>query len=137
MAAVLASSALIPTAVSAAEDVKEATEINKVVFSYDGGKTFLEMTFEDYRDAYNAGVIKTEGLTLIQGNDGKYYSFEDYRDAYNAFKDTKEALAALEEVDSVDVQEGELDPETGQLVGDKDEQPEDRLNETLIYNFAA
>lgn len=135
MVAALAATSLVPVAVSA--DVKEDTvakNIENTVFSYDG-KENLEISFTDYRQASSAGLLDSKGLTYIKGDNGKYYLFSDYRQAYNFTENVEETFKILEPVELKNVKAGEIDTDSKKVVA-KDEQPEDRLNETFFYNVA-
>ena len=134
MIAALTASSLMPAAVQASEVKDVATTIEDTIFTYDD-KEFLSIPFDEYREAVSADVISPEGYKYIKADNGKYYSFEDYREAVSAFDTLEEAFNVLEPVNLDAVKEGMIDVDSKKVVA-KDEQPEDRLNETFFYNVA-
>jgi len=137
LASVFAASALVPTAVVEAAEPQEtvaAKTIENVIFkTKDGQLAYISLDL--YMKAHS--TIITEGPTYIKGDNEVYYDLEDYMKAFSAGKDLEKTLAILHSKDkglAIDkVVEGKI---TDKEVVAKDEQPEDRLNETFFYNVA-
>ena len=135
LAAVFASSAIIPTAVQAAETPVEYT-LNEVVLEKSDKLYVAELP--DYLEA------NTEGFEMfpayVKAGD-KYYKMANYVEAaVEVNNNMTEAASMLNKYyDPVELEfNGVLDVnEDGWYFKDHDEQPEDRLNETFFYNFAA
>lgn len=137
MAAVLASSALVPTMVAQAADT-QAVNVKEVVFEYQG--KLLQLPLVEYLDAESLGELDgTQAVKYIKDNKGNAYNLIDYLDAY-ALNDNN-VEAAFKELET-EKKEVTLDQEVtdGKIVDGKvvgDETPEEKVNETFFYNLAA
>ena len=133
LAAVFAASAIVPVA---SAEAAQALDIEKVVFTQDGN--LVTLTYEDYLEALEAGVLKSE-LTHVQATDGKVYSYENYVEALEVSKNDPAAALGLlnksgDEIKNPKLSEGQVDKD-GNVVAD--ETPEEKVNETFFYNLAA
>ncbi|KFL42825.1 hypothetical protein CH76_10270 [Lysinibacillus sp. BF-4] len=133
LAAVFASSALVP--VASAEAPAAAASVEKVVVEQDG--KLIEITQKEYIDLFLAG--KEPKVKFITLNDEKTYTVEQYTDAFLSNSlDNDKALEQLSEkataVTPENVLPGKVN-EDGQIVAD--ETPEEKVNETFFYNLAA
>lgn len=134
LAAVLASTALVPVA-SAAEVNEVEKSVQQLVIVQDGKNVTIDTSvYADYlEEGINLGAV-----SYIISNNGNVYSLDVYADFLEEYPTLEETFEALQDkglsVENLELTEGKV--EDGKLVTE-DEQPEDRLNETLIYNFAA
>lgn len=134
MAALFTASTLVPVATVSA-DVPAAKEVKNAVF-VDGKGNILTLDILDYADEFIflKDIVKSEQFQYVQADNGLFYDLLDYADEFGTNgKDVAAAFAALDPIDLADAKEGKV--EDGLVVA-KDEQPEDRLNETFFYNVA-
>lgn len=137
MAAVLASSALVPTMVAQAADTS-VVSVSEVVFEYQG--QLLQLPLVEYLDAESLGDLDgTQSVKYIKDNKGNVYNLVDYLDAYALNNNSAEE--AFKELQA-DKKEVTLEQEIadGKIVDGKvvaDETPEEKVNETFFYNLAA
>lgn len=132
-AAVLAASAIVPVAATAAP--AQAQEIDYVIFTTDSGK-LASLPMEDYDLALGAGIVAVEP-THVQLTDGSVYDMDDFNLALGATNNLEEAIALLIENGSKvtsEVKPGEIN-DGKVVIGD--ETPEEKVNETFFYNLAA
>lgn len=134
LAAVLASTALVPVA-SAAEVNEVEKSVQQLVIVQDGKNITIDASvYADYlEEGINLGTI-----SYIISNNGNIYALDVYADFLEEYPTLEETFEALQDkglsVENLELTEGKV--EDGKLVTE-DEQSEDRLNETLVYNFAA
>ncbi|WP_108307357.1 hypothetical protein [Metalysinibacillus jejuensis] len=139
MAAALATSALVPSAVALAADEKAvAKDITKVVVK-NANDVLVELDIQNYGAALLFDTIVDTDIKYIVADNGDVYDLQDYGQAL-LFNDTKEgALESLKDkavdVNTLDIKEGTIS-EDGKAVPN-DETPEEKVNETFFYNLAA
>lgn len=125
LAAVLASSTLVPTAVAAAED-NSALVLDKVIVEKNGENLSLPVAL--FSDAIIEGLLSGSDLSYVQTADGTIYTNEAFSDALiETGGNLTEAFALLKEanlaVEDLKVSEGEFN-DKGELVSkDGEEQP--------------
>lgn len=137
MAAALASSALVPSAVALAADEKEvATDISFVVVKNEQG--LIKLDLEAYNAALAFDEIKDTDVQYVVADNGDIFTLDAYN-AELAFADSPaEALKTLTENNAakdIVVKDGKIS-EDGKAVAE-DETPEEKVNETFFYNLAA
>lgn len=139
LAAVLATSAVVPAAVASAENTA-TTALKEVVLQLtDGSK--VQVDYDAYKAAKTAEIEWAETAKVIGtvGSDKVTYDIKDFIEAKTAAEgdlaETLELLtknkkpAELNDVKPAEVKDGEL------VI--KDETPEEKVNETFFYNLAA
>lgn len=133
LATVMAASALIPVASVSANEIQEL-DVAEFAIVKDG--KILKVSADEYNETLLIQGFAEEATAFGLTND-KYYEANDYNEALLILGTEEEALADLDNSDL------ELDLPTVDAYLDeegyfqaKDEQPEDRLNETFFYNVA-
>ena len=137
MTAVLATSALVPSAVAFAADEKPvAKDVTHIVVENESG--LVKLNLEDYGTALALGIMKDTDVKYVVADNGEIFSLEDYGTALalsdNAKEKALEVLAKDSLQQDVKVKEGTIS-EDGKAV--TDETPEEKVNETFFYNLAA
>lgn len=130
LATVFATSALVPVA-AAEQPVEQNLEVTEYAVVKDG--KILTVSVEAYGDYLVESDVEE---VQAYGVDGKYFNVEDFGDflvEYGTVEATVEALEKAGKALTEEVVDGEIID--GEIVA-KDEQPEDRLNETFFYNVA-
>ncbi len=136
LAALFASSAVVAPIAASADTKAEAELILEYVY-FEIDESVYKVSADEYSDYLIFGneelaeLLASNPIKSLEVN-GKVVSLNDYSDAL-IFGDEFEEL---EEVTYSSIKEVEIN-ENGTIDIEEDEQPEDRLNETLIYNFAA
>ena len=134
MVAALAATSLTPVA---AAQVEETLTISDVVFvSVEGPLAKVDMS--TYNFALGEKVVDAKNVTHILLNSGEAYPMSAYNFALGESAGNNQKAIDLLKA-NVDPITDEVLPGTIQEDGSVtvDEQPEDRLNETFFYNFAA
>lgn len=139
LAALLATSAVVPAAVASADN-SAVTALKEVVLELtDGSK--VQVDYEAYKAAKTAEIEWAEKAKVIGtvGSDEATYAIKDFIEAKTAAEgDLAATLTLLAEnkkpVEIKDVKKAEV--KDGELVV-KDETPEEKVNETFFYNLAA
>lgn len=137
MIAAISASTIVPVAVSAAETT--TVDLEMVLLEKDGN--YFEISLREYLSESSFGT-KFEPVKLVQSTEGKYYYLTDYL-SYKSFVngEIEATFEDLEEdekaIELEKIGKVVIDQETGDVSYVLDEQPEDRLNETFFYNFAA
>ncbi|CEA01895.1 hypothetical protein BN1050_01061 [Metalysinibacillus saudimassiliensis] len=137
LAAVLASSALVPAALAA--DPVQQQQVDEVVIVKDGKN--ITVTLDKYEAALRAEIFTGSEVKYVVSGE-KIYKLTDYETALRSSDNNtpEEAIALLSKNDDKYAQknlqtvEGEI--KNGELVA-KDETPEEKVNETFFYNLAA
>lgn len=113
LAAVLASSAIVPTAVFAAETTQS---VQNVIVEHEG--EIFELSYEDYTNAKSAGVNFGEVKYVVSSN-GKQYKYSDFTQA-KPVGSTVDGTLELLEKDPTNVQ----DVTPGKVIIGEDGKPE-------------
>ena len=141
LASVMSVSALTP--VAAAENTQEQINVQEFIFENHEGYT-VKVSLDMYNAAFDLGAIDTKNNKFVKGTDNQYYSIDKYNAAFDIAGTPEGAMKILAEKNQheIDVEEdkiysAEFNKDTKQFDAIIDDQPEDRLNETFFYNFAA
>ena len=133
MISALAVSSLVPAAVASADDKQTSQyEVAELVFETDG--KLAKVDIADYLEEVGFG-FKDDAKYVIYPN-GEAYAVSDYLEEFGFVgDDLKQVYENLKANGATDEKIYQGYFEDGKIVI-KDEQPEDRLNETFFYNVA-
>lgn len=136
MAAALASSALVPSAVALAADEKPATEVVNIVVKNEQG--LVKLNLMQYNTMLALGKMKDTDIQYVVADNGEVYSLKDYNTILALTGNSSSAFEKLKEENAgkpdLEIKEGSI-TEDGKAV--TDETPEEKVNETFFYNLAA
>lgn len=137
MAAALATSALVPSAVAFAADEKAvAKDISYVVVKNEQG--LIKLNLSEYSSALAFDEIKDTDIQYIVADNGDIFTLAAYAAELAFANSPEEALKSLTDQNAaqdVAVKDGSIS-EDGKAVAE-DETPEEKVNETFFYNLAA